>query len=184
METLLDYDRSLFYFLNAVFTNPVFDAVMPFVTDKANFLEIILLSWFAIFTLTGVKGRKTALILLVIVLISDQTTNLLKELFHRIRPCTALSDVRLLVGCGDSYSFPSNHATNIFATMLYLSYKYRMLSPLFIAIALTVAYSRVYVGVHYPLDITGGAVLGAGISFVAVTAERKLLPEQKMRGTD
>ncbi len=148
---------------------------MPFITDKANFIDVILLSWFAIFLLGGNKGRKTALIILLIILLSDQTANFLKYLFHRERPCITLAQVRLLVGCGDSYSFPSNHAANIFASMIYLSYNYRSFSPVFIIIAILVAYSRVYVGVHYPIDVLAGILLGLTISAIIIAVEKNIL---------
>lgn len=168
----MEWDKASFYFFNGALTNPILDILMPFVTDKANFLKIILISWFAIFLAGGGKGKKTALIILLVILISDQSANLLKYMFHRERPCNALAGIRLLVGCGDSYSFPSNHAANIFASMIYLSYNYRKLSPVFIAIAVLVAYSRVYVGVHYPVDVLGAALLGFTISGFVIVLER------------
>ena len=61
-----------------------------------------------------------------------------------------------------SFSFPSSHATNIFAAGALLSYTYRRWTAVFLAIASGVAYSRVYIGVHYPSDILAGALLGVG----------------------
>lgn len=179
LKTIIEFDRELFDLLNSILTTPFLDVLMPFVTDKANFLWLIILSWAAIFFLTGSKGKKTALVILIVILLSDQTANILKHLIQRPRPCSALADIRLLVGCGNSYSFPSNHATNIFAGMLYLSYNYRIFSSVFLAIAALVAYSRVYVGVHYPLDVAGGAFLGTALALLIIFTEQKVLAKWK-----
>ncbi|MBI5681866.1 MAG: phosphatase PAP2 family protein [Deltaproteobacteria bacterium] len=175
LDTILKWDTALFYLLNGVLINPFLDAVMPFITNKTNFLWLIIISWFAIFMLTGSKGKRIALVILLVILISDQTAGLMKHIFHRPRPCTVLTDIRLLVGCGASYSFPSNHAANIFAVMTYLSYHYRRLSPIFLIIAFLVAYSRIYVGVHYPMDVLGGIFLGLIISSVIIITERWII---------
>lgn len=66
---------------------------------------------------------------------------------------------------------PSGHATNIFAAMVFLTARYKKFFPLFLAIAFTVAYSRVYVGVHYPLDVMAGAMLGAVLALLFTKAE-------------
>jgi undecaprenyl-diphosphatase len=96
--------------------------------------------------------------------LSDWMGHMLKDAVGRIRPCEALDGVRLLVGCGGSPSMPSNHAANSFALAvpLFMSARSR-LKYLFVLIAALVAYSRVYVGVHYPSDVLAGALLGAFI---------------------
>jgi undecaprenyl-diphosphatase len=88
----------------------------------------------------------------------------------------ALDNINLLVGCGGSFSFPSSHATNIFAAMAWLSLHYRRHLPLFMIIALLVSYSRIYVGVHYPLDVIGGACLGTSVAFLFIVVEKRLIP--------
>jgi len=106
---------------------------------------------------------------IVSLLIADWSANILKHYFERIRPCNALEGVRLLAGCGKSFSMPSNHSVNAFAFIapLYMLLKNRMRYA-FVAIAILVGFSRVYVGVHYPSDTIAGALLGVmlGISVV------------------
>ena len=80
----------------------------------------------------------------------------------RERPCVALEDVRLVMGMKSSLSFPSAHAANIFGAATALTMFYRRWAGAFFAVAVCVGYSRVYVGVHYPSDVLGGAVLGTG----------------------
>src|SRR4030043_2041428 len=145
-------DTLLFFFINRDLQNSVLDVVMPFITSRAYLIFLPLCVWFFL------KDKKKAFIALVIgfasLLIADWGSNILKHLFERVRPCSALEGARVLVGCGNSFSMPSNHAVNAFAFMLpfYILIKNRM-RYVFPAIAALVAISRVYVGVHYPSDI-------------------------------
>jgi len=70
-----------------------------------------------------------------------------------------------LTDCNTSYSFPSSHAVNIFAAAYFLSQPFKRLVPLFFGIAAIVAYSRIYIGIHYPLDVIGGAGIGLLIAW-------------------
>jgi len=107
-------------------------------------------------------------------LISDQSSvRLFKNVFERLRPChnpNLEGMVHLVNGCGGKFGFVSSHATNCFALAIFSGllfknhYKYMMILMLFWAAL--VSYSRVYVGVHYPGDIIGGAVLGSIIGFL------------------
>jgi len=109
----------------------------------------------------GKRGRIAVALLLVGITLSDQLCNsLIKPLVGRIRPCNALENVHLLINCTRSFSFPSSHATNIFTGAMILSFIYPKLRITLLFIATMVAYSRIYVGVHYPLDMLGGIVLG------------------------
>ena len=103
------------------------------------------------------------------ILISDQSANLIKHAVHRLRPC-AVEEVHLLVKCSNTFSFPSNHATNHFALAIFLSLVFHRVwwLPLVLVLwAVFVALSQVYVGLHYPLDITAGALLGSVVGYPA-----------------
>jgi undecaprenyl-diphosphatase len=108
-------------------------------------------------------------------LCTDQLTNLFKVQVGRLRPCYD-EEIKTLVrlvkpSCGGRYSFFSGHASNSFALAVFfgLIFKesYRFLLPILLFIAFLIAYSRVYIGVHFPLDIFVGAVAGSliGIGF-------------------
>lgn len=173
MDAILKFDTGLFLTINGALTSPFLDALMPFITEKSNFIVVIL----AVVAVMVARGRKkdlrTLILLIVVVLISDLLSTTFKNIFLRVRPCHAIEGVRLLVGCGGSYSFPSGHATNIFAAMVFLSARYRRLLPFFLVVAASVAYSRVYVGVHYPIDVAAGAVLGTVVALIFAEADRK-----------
>jgi undecaprenyl-diphosphatase len=84
----------------------------------------------------------------------------LKPYFQRPRPQATEPHIRLLVPSQGSYSFPSNHAANMFAAATFFSFTVPIVGLIGTLAAFLVAYSRVYVGVHYPLDVLAGAVLG------------------------
>jgi len=159
-------DSSLFYLINRQSQNSFFDWFMPFMTDLNNFTYILLVLGFLILWRERVRGVIFLIFAVITLTITDQfSSHLLKEWVGRIRPCYALESVHLLTDCNTSYSFPSSHAVNIFAAAFFLSQPLRKVSPLFYAIAAVVGYSRVYIGIHYPLDVIGGAGIGLLIAW-------------------
>jgi undecaprenyl-diphosphatase len=159
-------DTALFHLINQDGQNSFFDWFMPFMTDLKNFTYVlVILGAYIVW-----RERKGGLVFLLFVgltlAITDPfSSRLLKEWVGRIRPCQVLENVRLLTDCNTSYSFPSSHAVNIFAVAYFLSQMFRRLAPLFFAIAAVVGYSRVYMGIHYPLDVIGGAAIGLLIAW-------------------
>jgi len=169
--SLPELDTALFFLINKDLQNSFFDMVMPLVTSHAflDFLPFLLL--------LIVKERKNALpaILagLFAIALADATSHMLKELFMRERPCIAFSDVHMLVGCGRSYSMPSNHASNAFALAMTIWFmKKDRISAGFLAMAALIAFSRISVGVHYPSDVLVGATVGSGAAYAAVSLFR------------
>ena len=107
---------------------------------------------------------------IAIILADYSSAQILKPFFQRLRPSHELIDgIRLLVPKGGKYGFVSSHAANIFAAATVLSYFYIKYKKLFFTIAVLVAFSRVYVGVHYPADIFFGSLLGYGLAWVVLT---------------
>jgi len=186
-------DARAFRLLNGAAANPVFDAVMPVATDFDQWRIIVILIWAALVICGKTRGRWAALTLIPIIAASDQlASGVLKPLVERLRPCEVLGGVHLWYGpegwimtpaeIGRSYkssfSFPSSHAANITASMLFLGLVYRRaLAPL-LAIAAVVSFSRIYIGVHWPSDVLAGMMLGAAIGVLAYALFRRLYRER------
>jgi undecaprenyl-diphosphatase len=181
IEWLVGIDTALFHFFNVALANSVFDSIMPIVTNdwvlRVAFAAIVVL----LLVFGKREGRLVALLLVVTVALSDQTSShLLKPIVERVRPCHVVPDVHLLVACSQGLSFPSSHAANSFAVAVLISLIYRRRVWLYLAIAALVSYSRVAVGVHYPLDVLVGAVVGT-LCAVAVVGIYRVARERLVR---
>lgn len=161
--SLSELDIAIFFFVNQDMHNGIFDYLMPLITQR-YYILVILIVISLVF-----KDKKMSFIAICLSIVSfglaDGTGNILKHLFERPRPCHLLEGVRLLVPCGEPYSMPSNHAANSFAIVFPFFVFFKLwLRYLLIAIAFIVAFSRVYVGVHYPSDVVIGTVIGIAVS--------------------
>lgn len=166
-DFLYSIDVAIFYFINGTLANPVTDKLMPFITDVKNWYITYVLLWFIVLYKGGKYRVGLAIGMILLILISDQiSSTFLKHLFERPRPCKVLENVRLLVGCTDTYSFPSSHAVNNFAAAMFFSYFYKHLKWILFSVASLMALSRIFVGVHYPSDVLGGAMIGLALGFV------------------
>lgn len=169
IEWLENMDRELFLVLNG-WHSETMDFVMWHISGKLQWIPLYLLLLGLLFKKYGWSSWILMLSVAVLISISDQTSvKLFKEGFERWRPChnVDLKELVHLVNnkCGGRFGFVSSHATNSFAiaTFVGLLLNRKTLVLLLIWAAL-VSYSRVYLGVHYPSDILGGAILGTGIA--------------------
>ncbi len=184
-EKFLEVDKIIFKFFNQQFTNSFFDFLMPFITDiNKSKIFIFLISLFVTFVFWKGDRRTRTIILFLIptVIFSDQINNFIKQSFERLRPCNDISfkeNVRLLVSCGSGYSFPSSHAVNNFAGAKFLSNFFPNKKFIFYTIAFVMAYSRVYVGVHFPSDVIVGSLSGIAIGILFSFLTKKIIFKEK-----
>ncbi len=179
VEFLYSLDTSIFYFFNNTLANPVFDVIMPALTDwNKSWVgrSIFAVFWLLLVIKGGKKGRVVGGMIVLLILFSDQfSSSLLKPLFARSRPChIPLDNLRLLVDCGGGFSFPSSHAVNNTAFAVLLSYHYKRWVWVFGVYAFLMCISRVVVGVHYPSDVLGGAIIGAGCAWILIYLHKML----------
>jgi membrane-associated phospholipid phosphatase len=175
---ILLWDKWLFLKINSEYTNPAFDYIMPYLRNSVYWTPLYLFV-FAFVTMNyKKKGWWWCVLFLCLVAMTDIiSSRVFKETFDRIRPCNEpemLQHMRLLVrGCPGGYGFTSSHAANHFgmATYFFLTFRFAFKKWVWIAFAWAaiVCYAQLYVGVHYPLDIIGGAFLG--IFFGALVAK-------------
>jgi undecaprenyl-diphosphatase len=173
IETLQHIDRELFLFLNGMH-NGIFDFLMYWVSDR--FIWIPLYAWFLYMIIKKYRKRSWLIILLIALLatVSDQLTVFLKNYFERPRPCHDEQIASLVHTvknvCGGPYGFVSGHASNSFALAAFLipflRTQIRFFVPAILFWAALIAYSRIYLGVHYPGDILAGALLGAFLGYL------------------
>ncbi|OGU67481.1 MAG: hypothetical protein A3H45_07305 [Ignavibacteria bacterium RIFCSPLOWO2_02_FULL_55_14] len=183
MEALYALDISLFHRINEVWTNSVFDVVMPFLTDlNKQPLMLAVVGALIVWGLWkgGERGRRAIAMLVITIIITDQVNSgLIKSFVDRPRPCQELAEVRMLVDCGPGKSFPSSHAVNSFAGAIVLGFFFPRVLWYLLGYAFLVAYSRIYVGAHYPFDVLGGAALGTlgamAILWAGMWAEKMIL---------
>ncbi len=167
IQSLLSEDRSLY---NLVFFGPHpqwLNTFMVFITVPENFGLAAVVAALFLLTTCGNRGRRLVVSLLCGVGVSDPLSSFgIKSLVARPRPCHGIVSDHLLKGCSDSFSFPSSHAVNIFCAATILSRIYpKAMIPAYVFAAM-VGYSRVYIGVHYPFDVLGGAVIGIAIGYL------------------
>lgn len=182
-SNMLELDRKLFIKLNQEWTNPVFDVILPWLRHSAVWAPLYI--FILLFVVINFKSSSIWWIVLFLgtVALTDMIgTYVFKHNIERLRPCRdpeMFSYVRLLVrNCAGGYSFTSNHAANHFGMGVFFFITMRKIIPkwawLGLAWAALICYAQVYVGVHYPFDVLGGALLGllAG-SFTGLTFNKR-----------
>lgn len=168
-QTLQKWDTWLFLKINTSWTSVFFDNIASFLRNKYTWVPLYIFLIIMVFYNFGKKAWSWLLFAIITVVVTDQiSSSLIKNAIERIRPCNVpelQGQLRLLVPyCSGGYSFTSSHAANHFGIAIYffltLKPYIRKWAWLFILWAASISYAQIYVGVHYPLDILGGTIVG------------------------
>lgn len=183
LDLLNHWDHEFFLFLNG-FHNPLWDYTMTLFTITQVWIPFYLIILVIIAKKYGKKSLLIFLSVILLILFADQFAGILKHSIKRLRPSNdpEISQLaHLFFNTGGLYGFVSAHSANAlsFATFSILLFKNRRYTIFIIPWALMIAYTRIYLGVHYPGDILGGAILGiligVGIYKLLILIEGKFL---------
>ncbi|WP_298506832.1 phosphatase PAP2 family protein [uncultured Maribacter sp.] len=174
LEQLVQLDKSIFLQLNNL-GSTTWDGFWLFITNKVNSIPLYLVLLFLSYKTLGVK--KTVLLLItvgIMIGVTDQLANFFKYGVQRLRPChdDEVNTLMRLVKsyCGGKYGYFSAHAANSFAVAIFftriMKEKYNYIGVVLLFWAAMVAYSRVYIGVHFPLDILTGTAIGVFLGWL------------------
>lgn len=171
LSLIWNLNISLFYFINLNLETPILNFLMPLITLFGSlYLWIIVFSM--LFVFGGIKGKNTAILGFIILLLSTSIVIILKSTIAEPRPFIALENVNLLQSVS-SYSFPSGHTATAFAGVLLIGKKYGHIH-LLMMLACLIGFSRAYVGVHYPIDIIFGAMVGIICALIVLKYENAI----------
>ncbi|WP_235298931.1 phosphatase PAP2 family protein [Portibacter marinus] len=186
LMSIIELDQQLFQLINKELINNFMDGLLFFWRNKYLWVPFYLF----VVTFLVLNYRKEAywlifFIVLTFALSDFISSSVIKPLVERARPCHEANEhlqPRLLVTCGSGFSFTSSHAANHFGIAFFLiftlSKKQKIISLMLFIWAFLVGYAQIYVGVHFPLDILCGALLGIGIALL--TSELYKLGKRKM----
>ncbi len=174
LDRIKQIDTELLIFLNNL-GNKSWDPLWVSITDKFTFLPLFILIIFFLYKKNGSKGLLVILLFIsVLILFTDQFTNVVKDFTQRLRPCRLDELQGLLrdidIRCG-KYGFFSAHAANSISVTIFIincvdeSVK-KFLKPVLILWVMIFSYSRIYLGVHYPLDTIFGLSFGIFSGFL------------------
>ncbi|MDT0557136.1 phosphatase PAP2 family protein [Ichthyenterobacterium sp. W332] len=178
LEQLLQYDTELFVYLNALGSES-WDGLWLIITNKWSFVPLYTILLFLIYKKIGLKPMLIMIVIIVLMItFTDQITNVVKRSVLRFRPCACdeiKETIRFIADyCSTNRSFFSGHASNSMAAAVFgglvLRPYFKNLIFLLLFWSFLVAYSRIYVGVHFPLDIFCGMSFGAlsGVLFYKI----------------
>jgi len=188
LDKIIRFDKELMVHLNGLGSES-WDQFWILATNQMSWIPLYLIFFYLIFSSLGWK-KGLALVALTAVLItfSDQFTVFLKDSFERLRPNndpSVNSMIRILKN-NKSFSFVSGHATTSMAVSLLMFLTLRKNFPytwLFFIWPLMFAYSRIYIGVHFPMDVLCGALLGAGIGYLFYFLSLRMFSYMDRRST-
>jgi undecaprenyl-diphosphatase len=188
LDVLIRADQGLFLLINGAHSSSL-DGLMFLISKTWIWIPLYLVMLFSLIRQERVAGLISIAFLAAAIGLADQVSvHGFKEVFERLRPCHD-PDLRMLVHtvngkCGGIYGFVSSHAANVFAVLTFFLYAIHQQRKIWAVIlpfyAILVCYSRVYLGVHYPGDILGGAILGSGVGLSLGFLHSKVIHHSKV----
>lgn len=185
IESIQQFDVELFLRINRGLSNGFFDWLMPLMRNRFFWSPLYL--FIVVFCIVQYKKQGyyiIGMVLFTFALGDLVASRLIKPFVSRVRPCNDLSlanDIIHRVPCGSGLSFPSAHATNHFAIAVFLICifysRWKPILPIGLFWAAIISFAQVYVGVHYPIDVTVGALLGTTIGLITSRIFKTLQPE-------
>ncbi|WP_207423620.1 phosphatase PAP2 family protein [Desertivirga brevis] len=186
-EQIIQFDHQVFTAVNSGLSNAFFDWLMPMLRNRYFWTPVYV--FLIIFLIRNYKknGAICILFLLLTFALADFiSASIIKPSFQRLRPCNEVGfkeEITSRVACGAGFSFPSSHASNHFAIAMFLSMvfakRWRWIWLLTFLWAFSICFAQVYVGVHFPIDVIAGALLGCIIGYLTGTGFLTLLSEKK-----
>ena len=182
LQWLEQWDAYLFLKINTVWTNPFLDSIYPWWRDANTWIPLYLfLLVFVILNFKKKAGPWILFVVLTLVLTDQLNSTYIKSWVGRLRPCSDpnfMGHVRLLLNnCSGGFSFPSSHAVNHFGFAMFVFLTLRPIPKkwgyLLFLWAGSIAYGQVYVGVHYPIDVLSGSLLGCLLGYIMATIFNK-----------
>ena len=163
---VLDFDRSIFFFFQRL-QRPWLDPVLAWPTGLGDWRILLPVLALGVLLLDKKKNPGSLAAVLVSVLSAEWANTWLKSLILRPRPYVYWEQVRVIFPVYPNTAFPSGHTAVIVAAAVALAHCYPKKAPWFYVAAVLVAVTRLYVGVHYPTDLFGGALVGAFCAILA-----------------
>lgn len=185
LEKIISIDKKLLIYLNSLGSES-FDPFWLLITKQVVWLPFFALVFFVLYKKLGRINFFYALgVLALLILVCDQSANLFKQTFQRLRPCNDLEikSIIRVVKESSSFSFYSGHATNSMATTLFVFFvlkKYYKYAALLFFFPLIFAYSRIYLGLHFPGDVLTGYLFGALYGYIAYCLFNKYVLQSRV----
>lgn len=187
MYEIIEEDKEAFLYLNNL-GSTTFDQFWMMISGTAIWIPLYIILLYLLFKTFGWKNLIYIAVFIALgVTISDQLAGIFKDGIARLRPChdPSLDHIMREVKCGGQFGFYSAHASNTFFLASFLTFllrkSYKFLPFVLFFWASTVAYSRIYLGVHFPLDVVFGALVGFLIGGLMSNLTLKTILKSKIK---
>lgn len=170
MEKIIQLDKQLLVFLNGLGSEQ-YDGLWLLITKQLHWTPIFLFIFYLLYKNLGWKKLLLALVsIAVLIAFTDQFTNFIKDTFQRLRPCNdeEINGIIRIVKDSETFSFFSGHAANSMASTVFIFLilkKFYSKAYLLFLFPLIFAYSRIYLGLHFPGDILTGYAVGGTFGY-------------------